>query len=77
MLNLLIKTFLIKKLCIYLPSDNNNIKYKTMDKKHNERGAGRKPIIGGKQIHIVCTPEEQEEIKKLLTEIRKNKTKNT
>lgn len=46
-----------------------------MDKKHNERGAGRKPIIGGKQIHIVCTPEEKEEIKKLLKEIRCQKLK--
>lgn len=44
-----------------------------MENNRNPRNAGRKPIIGGKQIHIVCTPEEKEEIKKLLTEIRKTK----
>ncbi len=41
----------------------------------NPKGAGRKPIIGGKIMQVIATPEEIQEIKNLLKLIR-NKKKN-
>lgn len=43
-----------------------------MDKKNNERNAGRKHLPG-KTRHLKITDEELAEVKKLLKEIRNNK----
>lgn len=43
-----------------------------MEKKHNERGAGRKPLPGPTR-HLKITDEELIEVKQLLKEIRKIK----